>query len=189
MNITEQIDQPANHELSPVNDVNGGGWLNAWHGQAHMLEHGRWAEGSYASNHPQAPFGHGSPFGWMPESWGEAGGFGHPFGGDPGGRQMIDNPILQSSNVETTNLILDPGPGGTINIGGNVEALANQSTTLMAALSQIGSLSQQTQAETTNIIFDAANGGMINVGGNVVAASTQQSDVEPQAGMDFSQLA
>ncbi len=189
MSITERMDQLARHEFGPADDVNGGSGLNVWHGHAHPLEHGGWAAGSLASIHPQAPLDHGDCFGWNSAPWGEAGGFEHIPGGDPGGRHAIDNPLLQNNDTETTNLILDPGPGGTIDIGGNVEALANQSTAVPAAAPQFGSLLQQTQAETTNIIFDAANGGTINVGGNVVAEAAQQSDVEPSAGMDLSHLA
>jgi hypothetical protein len=84
--------------------------------------------------------------------------------------------FLHNMQVETTNIIFDVASGGAIDVGGNVEALGNQS--LAGASSHTLGFLQNTQVETTNIIFNVATGGTIDIGGNVEAASTQQSLVD-----------
>ena len=92
---------------------------------------------------------------------------------------MDSGSFLQSAQFETTNIIFNVASGGAIDVGGNVEALSNQSLT-GASAHGLPSFLQNTQFEHTNIIFNVATGGTIDIGGNVEASSTQQSHVEPQ---------
>jgi hypothetical protein len=83
---------------------------------------------------------------------------------------------------ETTNIIFNAANGGTIEVGGNVESLGSQSSSLTGGQSHdFGSFLHNAQVETTNIIFNAANGGAIEVGGNVEALSSQQSHIDSHA--------
>jgi hypothetical protein len=176
---------------------------NGRHPHHHSFHHGdqdRWEEVSHHDIHGQGPaehgqFDHGGGLGWGPAAWGEAGGFEHVLGGGltgPAGVDPIDHfggssGFATLNHVsETVNIIFEVGAGGTIEVGGNVEALANQMTALGAPGSgHGGDLLHNVQFETTNIIFNAANGGTIEVGGNVESLGSQSSSLTGGQSHDF----
>lgn len=187
MSIAKQMTPPAEHAFGPVEGAHRGGpddsCLRHPHSFSfHPSDHDERLEALHSGgHHPHSSMDHGGGLGWGPAAWGEAGGFEHVLAGGLGG-SLADATSAQNHVTNTTNIIFEATNGGTIDVGGNVEALANQAAAL------IGN-GHAAQSETTNIVFDAANGGTIDVGGNVVAASTQQSQVEPHAAMDHAHFA
>jgi hypothetical protein len=90
--------------------------------------------------------GHGLGPGWGPEDWAHAGGFEHILGGHlgelaHGGPVVVvpidhlvinNNTLIQNDVTQVTNLLLDTGPGGSIDIGGNVDAVSHQTTAIFS---------------------------------------------------------
>jgi hypothetical protein len=189
MSIAKQLDPSHDREFSPVRDAHRDGPDHDSHERhqhhhsfSHAEHEGR-LESSHAGFHEQHSGDHGGGLGWGPAAWGEAGGFEHVLGGGLAGPLAI-SPIdhLAASNdpsahnflTETTNILFDVSPGGAINIGGNVEAMASQSMALNATQSHdSGGFLHNAQIETTNIIFNVATGGTIDVGGSVEGLSSQ----------------
>jgi hypothetical protein len=81
----------------------------------------------------------GSELGWSDAAWGEAGGFeavlfGH-LPGAAGGPLVImpvdhptinNNTLVQNFEVENTNVVFNAAAGGTVDVGGDVNALGSQ---------------------------------------------------------------
>ena len=130
--------------------------------------------------HSHTQIDHGGGLDWGPSAWGEAGGYDHVVGGGLSG-PLAANPAAadtglpgQNHVAETTSVLFETTPGGTIDVGGNVEALGSQSTALNASQSHdTGGFLHSMQVETTNIIFDVASGGTIDIGGSVEALGSQ----------------
>jgi hypothetical protein len=97
-------------------------------------------------DHGQGGHGHGLGPGWGPEDWAQAGGFEHILGGHlgelaHGGPVVVvpidhlvinNNTLIQNDVTQVTNLLLDTGPGGSIDIGGNVDAISHQTTAIFS---------------------------------------------------------
>ncbi|MDR3470804.1 MAG: hypothetical protein P4M09_03805 [Devosia sp.] len=166
------------------------------HPYSHSLpqfEHHGWLEGSHAGGNAPPPADHSGGLGWGATAWGEAGGFEHVLGGGMAGPQSAgpidhlaaDEPV-QTHVANAVNITFDTGPGGTLDVGGNVEAVGNQSTALDAVSSHdSGGLPHNTQVEITDIIFNVASGGTIDVGGNVEALGNQSAALNAGQSHDF----
>uniref|UniRef100_UPI003F9565C8 hypothetical protein n=1 Tax=Rhodoblastus sp. TaxID=1962975 RepID=UPI003F9565C8 len=150
MSSAEQRDLLDDRAFRPVNDDYGGGARDDSHARHQHsdffshFEHDGGQEGSHGGIYAQAPADHGGGLGWGPAAWGEAGGFEHVLGGGMAAPQAVgpvdhlaagDGPSVQTHAANTVNITFDTGPGGILDIGGNVEALGNQSTALNAASS------------------------------------------------------
>lgn len=180
MSIAKQLDPSHDREYRDGPDH----YSHERHQHHHSFSHAEYEgrlESSHAGFHEQHSGDHGG-LGWGPAAWGEAGGFEHVLGGGLAGPlaiSLIDHLASNDSSAhnfltETTNILFDVSPGGTINIGGNVEALAFQSMALNATQSHdSGGFLHNAQIETTNIIFNVATGGTIDVGGSVEGLSSQ----------------
>ena len=128
--------------------------------------------------HAHAANDHGGGPDWVRRNGGEAGEFEHILGGGSSG-PLAASPIdhlpadtsLSGHNTvtETTSILFETSPGGTIDIGGNVEAFGAGDRVERVPIARHGSFLHAMQVETTNIIFDVASGGTIDIGGNVEA--------------------
>jgi hypothetical protein len=112
------------------------------HAHGAPAHHGPDGHGSTA----HSPHEHGLGPGWGAEDWARAGGFEHILGGHLGelahGGPVIvmpvdhlvinNNTLIQNDTTQVTNLLLDTGPGGSIDIGGNVDAVSHQTTAIFA---------------------------------------------------------
>ncbi len=188
VSISDQWGQLDDRGFSPAEDENRGGApqdSQGRHPYSHSLphfEHDGWSEASDAGVSAQMPGDHGGSLGWGPAAWGEAGGFEHVLGGGMAGPQAVgpihhlaagDDASGQTHAANTANVTFDTGPGGTLDVGGNVEAIGDQSTA--ASSHDFGGSLHNTQVETTDIIFNVASGGAIDVGGNVEALGNQST--------------
>jgi hypothetical protein len=80
----------------------------------------------------------GAELGWGPAAWGEAGGFdavliGHMIGGVPipqfleiNNLEINNNSFVQNTLVDNTSILFNTGNDGTIDVGGDVNALSSQ---------------------------------------------------------------
>jgi hypothetical protein len=153
-------------EFSPDEDAHEGRATHYSHGRHahhHSLshaEHHGWLEGSHDGIHQLAPVEHDGGLGWDQAAWGNAGGFEHILSGDPVAPHVNDSfehLFAQNLMTQSTSIFFEPGSGGAIDVGGNVEAFGNQTALLIGAPSHdSGGFLHDEQFETTNIVFNVA---------------------------------
>jgi hypothetical protein len=152
--------------------------------RGHEGEH--WSDGGdnfpfhqhHGSNGDAGEFHSASPahqvaaeLGWGDAAWGDAGGFeavlisgltgAIPFGGN---LEVNNNSFIQNTAIDNTSILLNAMNGGTVDIGGNVDALSSQ---------QVANLFQgMTDASHTGggetALLGQMNGGFLPAGSSIV---------------------
>jgi hypothetical protein len=117
------------HDGNHLLDSRDGSSFNP-HGQTMPAEHG-----TSVGQVNEAPMAHqaGADLGWGDAAWGDAGGFeavliGHLNGifSGAGFPEINYNTLVQNTLVDSSSVLFNTGNGGSIDVGGNVNALSSQ---------------------------------------------------------------